>query len=99
MVPPKVEAKALKDEPAAMLPFAPIASLLIELEARTLGCFTHAGGRKLTTSAETRRNILAVLIAMSTNVGLARMSQACGVVIVDHHYGLEPAKVIAGAHA
>ena len=31
-----------------MLPFAPIASLLIELDARTsfLDCFTHAGGRK-----------------------------------------------------
>ncbi|MER5624411.1 hypothetical protein ABT061_25595 [Streptosporangium sp. NPDC002544] len=29
------EAKVLKDELAAMLPFAPIASLLIELDART----------------------------------------------------------------
>jgi hypothetical protein len=40
------EAKELRDELAAMLPFAPIASLLIELDARTgfLGCFTHAGG-------------------------------------------------------
>ncbi|MED7930441.1 Tn3 family transposase [Nonomuraea sp. LP-02] len=72
------EAKALKDELAAMLPFAPIASLPIELDARThfLDCFTHAGGRKLSTSTETKRIILAVLIAMSTNLGLARMS-AC----------------------
>ncbi|GGQ14116.1 hypothetical protein GCM10010140_50460 [Streptosporangium pseudovulgare] len=115
------EAKALKDELAAMLPFAPIASLLIELDARThfLDCFTHAGGRKLSTSTETKRNILAVLIAMATNLGLARMSEACGVsydvlawtmewyvreetlreantVIVNHHYGLEPAKVFGG---
>jgi TnpA family transposase len=115
------EAKALKDELAGMLPFAPIASLLIELDARThfLDCFTHAGGRKLSTSTETKRNILAVLIAMATNLGLARMSEACGVsydvlawtmewyvreetlreantVIVDHHYGLELAKVFGG---
>jgi hypothetical protein len=64
-----------------MLPFAPIASLLIELDARTgfLNCFTHAGGRKLGKSSETKRNILAVLIAMATNLGLARMSEACGV--------------------
>ena len=50
------EAKELKDELAGMLPFAPIASLLIELDARTnfLDCFTHAGGRKLTKSAETK---------------------------------------------
>ena len=75
------EARGLKDELAGMLPFAPIASLLIELDARTgfLGCFTHAGGRKLAKSAETKRNILAVLIAMATNLGLGRMSEACGV--------------------
>jgi hypothetical protein len=72
------EAKTLKDELAGMLPFAPIASLLIELDARTsfLDCFTHAGGRKLVKSAETKRNILAVLIAMATNLGLGRMSEA-----------------------
>jgi TnpA family transposase len=75
------EAKELKDELAGMLPFAPIASLLIELDARTsfLDCFTHSGGRKLTKSAETKRNILAVLIALATNLGLSRMSEACGV--------------------
>jgi TnpA family transposase len=75
------EARELKDELAGMLPFAPIASLLIELDARTgfLDCFTHAGGRKLAKSAEAKRNILAVLIAMATNLGLSRMSEACGV--------------------
>ena len=54
------EAKALRDELASMLPFAPIASLLIELDARTnfLACFTHAGGRKSTQSVELKRNIL-----------------------------------------
>ncbi|MGH3933364.1 MAG: Tn3 family transposase [Pseudonocardiaceae bacterium] len=75
------EAKELKDELAGMLPFAPIASLLIELDVRTafLDCFTHAGGRKQAHSAGLKRNILAVLIAMATNLGLARMSEACGV--------------------
>ncbi len=75
------EAKELKDELAGMLPFAPIASLLIELDVRTafLDCFTHAGGRKQVHSADLKRNILAVLIAMATNLGLARMSEACGV--------------------
>jgi hypothetical protein len=75
------EARELKDELSEMLPFAPIASLLIELDGRTkfLDCFTHAGGKKLTQSPELRRNILAVLIAMATNLGLARMSEACGI--------------------
>ena len=75
------EARELKEELAGMLPFAPIASLLIELDARTgfLDCFTHAGGRKLAQSAELKRNILAVLIALATNLGLARMSEACGI--------------------
>jgi TnpA family transposase len=115
------EARELKEELASMLPFAPIASLLIELDGRTgfLACFTHAGRKKLTQSAGQRRNILAVLIAMATNLGLARMSEACGIsydvlawtaewyvreetlreantCIVNHHYGLELAKVFGG---
>ena len=75
------EAKALRDVLASMLPFVPIASLLIELDARTnfLACFTHAGGRKSAQSVELKRNILAVLIAGATNLGLTRMSEACGV--------------------
>ncbi|MGH3601548.1 MAG: Tn3 family transposase, partial [Pseudonocardiaceae bacterium] len=75
------EAKDLKDELSGMLPFAPIASLLIELDGRTsfLDCFTHAGGKKLAHSPELKRNILAVLIALATNLGLARMSEACGI--------------------
>jgi TnpA family transposase len=52
-----------------------------ELDRRTrfLDCFVHAGGRKQARSAELKRSILAVLIAMATNLGLARMSEACGV--------------------
>jgi TnpA family transposase len=75
------EAKALREELAGMLPFAPIASLLIELDVRTgfLGCFTHAGGRRQSQSVDLKRNILAVLIAQATNLGLARTSEACGV--------------------
>jgi hypothetical protein len=75
------EARALKEELAGMLPFAPIASLLIELNVRTgfLDCFTHAGGRRQSQSIDLKRNILAVLIAQATNLGLARMSEACGV--------------------
>jgi len=75
------EARELKDELAGMLPFAPIASLLIELDRRTrfLDCFVHTGGRKQARSAELKRSIRAVLIAMATNLGLARMSEACGV--------------------
>ena len=75
------EARALRDELSSMLPFVPIASLLIELDARTsfLACFTHAGGRKPSQSVELKRNILAVLIAGATNLGLTRMSEACGV--------------------
>ncbi|WP_406314982.1 transposase [Streptosporangium sp. NBC_01639] len=87
MIPPlaaediPTEAKALREELSGMLPFVPIASLLIELDARTgfLACFTHAGGRKSTQSMELKRNILAVLIAGATNLGLTRMSEACGV--------------------
>ena len=75
------EARALREELAGMLPFAPVASLLIELDHRTgfLDCFTHAGGHKHARSTETRRNILAVLIARATNLGLTQMSESCGV--------------------
>ena len=64
-----------------MLPFAPIASLLIELDSRTgfTDCFTHAGGRKQARSADLTRNILAVLIGVATNLGLTRMAEACGI--------------------
>lgn len=46
------EAVALKAELTEMLPFAPIVSLLIELDKRTgfLDCFTHAGGKQTRTA-------------------------------------------------
>jgi len=74
------EAVALKAELTEMLPFAPIVSLLIELDKRTglLDCFTHAGGRQTRTS-EVKRNLIAVLISHSTNLGLTRMADACGI--------------------
>src|SRR5271165_6281486 len=74
------EADELKDELTALVPFAPIASVFIELDRSTgfLGCFTHAGGAK-PRSAELKRNLIAVLIALSTNLGLARTADACGI--------------------
>ena len=74
------EATALKAELTEMLPFAPIVSLLIELDKRTayLDCFTHAGGKQARTP-ELKRNLIAVLISHSTNLGLTRMAEACGI--------------------
>jgi len=74
------EATELKAELTSLLPFAPIVSLLIELNSRTafLDCFTHAGGRHAR-SPEIKRNLIAVLISQATNLGLTRMSEACGI--------------------
>jgi TnpA family transposase len=74
------EATALKAELTEMLPFAPIVSLLIELDKRTgyLDCFTQAGGKQAR-SPELKRNLIAVLLAHSTNLGLTRMADACGI--------------------
>jgi len=68
------------DELTGLLPFAPIASVLIELDRRTgfLDRFTHAGGAK-PRSPELKRNLIAVLIAQATNLGLARTADACGI--------------------
>ena len=55
------EARELKDELAGMLPFAPIASLLIELDARTnfVGLLRSRGGLSRPGSADLKRgNIL-----------------------------------------
>ncbi len=74
------EATVLKAELTEMLPFAPIVSLLIELDKHTgfLDCFTHAGGKQARTS-EVKRNLIAVLISHATNLGLTRMADACGI--------------------
>lgn len=75
------EADAVKEELAGMLPTVPIAALLIELDHRTgfLRCFTHASGHMAPQAAGLKRNILAVLIAGATNLGLTRMAEACSV--------------------
>ncbi|WP_212735083.1 Tn3 family transposase [Herbidospora galbida] len=74
------EALALKAELTEMLPFAPIVSLLIELDKRTgfLDCFTHADGKQ-SRSPELKRNLMAVLLSHTTNLGLTRMADACGI--------------------
>ena len=74
------EAVALKAGLTGMLPFAPIVSLLIEMDQRTgfLDCFTHAGGKRAR-SPELKRNLIAVLLAHATNLGLTRMADACGI--------------------
>ncbi|MFI5634722.1 Tn3 family transposase [Streptomyces sp. NPDC051664] len=74
------EAASLRDELSELLPLAPIASLLVELDRRTgfLDCITHAGGKQSRTP-ELKRNLLAVLIANATNLGLVRMAEACGI--------------------
>lgn len=52
----------------------------VELDVRThfLDFLTHAGGRKQARSVDLKRN-LSVLIANATDLGLARMSEACGI--------------------
>src|SRR5690606_41514295 len=74
------EARTLKAELTEVLPFAPIVSLLIELDKRTgyLDCFTHAGGQA-TRTPELKRNLIAVLMAHSTNLGLTRMAETIGI--------------------
>ncbi|MFI9533676.1 DUF4158 domain-containing protein [Nocardia fusca] len=74
------EAIELKAELTEILPYAPIVSLLIELDKRTgyLDCFTHAGGKQ-TRSPELKRNLIAVLLAYSTNLGLTNMAAASGI--------------------
>src|SRR5262249_21007558 len=66
------EAEALCDELAAMLPRVPLASVLVEIDARTgfTDHLTHAGG-KLSRPPELKRNLLYVIIAEATNMDLA----------------------------
>ena len=74
------EVEELRAELTALLPFAPLASVLIELDARTgfLDCFTHAGGAT-PRSRELKRNLLGVIISQATNLGLSRMADATGI--------------------
>ena len=56
--------RALRDELAGMLPVVPLASLLVEVDARTgfTDHLVHAGGQ-VTRSAELKRHLLYVIIA------------------------------------
>ncbi len=74
------EAEALRAELGALLPRVPIASVLVEVDARTgfTDHLVHAGG-KAVRSAELKRNLLYVIIAEATNMGLGAMAESCGV--------------------
>ncbi|MGX6608240.1 Tn3 family transposase [Micromonosporaceae bacterium Da 78-11] len=74
------EADVLRDEMAGMLPNVPFASVLVEVDARTgfLDHLVHAGG-KVNRPAELKRNLIYVIIAEATNMGLTAMAQSCGV--------------------
>ncbi|ADU10704.1 transposase Tn3 family protein [Micromonospora sp. L5] len=74
------EADALRAELAGMLPRVPIASVLVEVDARTgfTDHLMHAGG-KVARPAELKRNLMYVIIAEATNMGLSAMAESCGV--------------------
>jgi TnpA family transposase len=74
------QASALRDELAALLPRVPIASVLVEIDARTgfTDLLTHAGG-KASRPPDLRRNLLYVIIAEATNMGLSAIAESCGV--------------------
>jgi TnpA family transposase len=74
------EAEALRAELGGMLPRVPIASVLVEIDAQTgfTDYLVHAGG-KVTRPAELKRNLLYVIIAEATNMGLGAMAESCGV--------------------
>ncbi|MGH3609362.1 MAG: Tn3 family transposase, partial [Pseudonocardiaceae bacterium] len=74
------EAEALRDELAAMLPRVPLASVLVEIDARTgfTDHLVHAGG-KVSRSPELKRNLLYVIIAEATNMDLVEMAASAGI--------------------
>ena len=74
------EAGALRAGLGAMLPRVPIASVLVEVDARTgfTDHLVHAGG-KVARPPELKRNLLYVIIAEATNMGLGAMAESCGV--------------------
>ena len=74
------EAEALRSELGAMLPRVPIASVLVEVDARTgfTDHLVHAGG-KVARPPDLKRNLLYVIIAEAANMGLGAMAESCGV--------------------
>ena len=67
--------RALRDVLAGMLPVVPLASLLVEVDARTgfTDHLVHAGGQ-VTRSAEPKRHLPYVIIADATSMGLGEMT-------------------------
>ena len=63
-----------------MLPKVPLASVLVEIDARTgfTDHLTHAGG-KVNRPPDLKRNLLYVIIAEATNMDLAEMAASAGV--------------------
>jgi TnpA family transposase len=74
------DAEALRAELGAMLPRVPIASVLVEVDARTgfTDLLVHAGG-KVSRPPDLKRNLMYVIIAEATNMGLAAMAESSGV--------------------
>ncbi|MEU3753526.1 Tn3 family transposase [Streptomyces olivoreticuli] len=74
------EAEDLHAELERMLPNVPIASLLVEMDRHTgfLDCFVHADGKQAR-SPQLKRNLIACLIGLSTNLGLHGMAASCGI--------------------
>lgn len=74
------DAEALRDELAAMLPRVPIASVLVEIDARTgfTDHLVHVGG-KVSRPPDLKRNLMYVIIAEATNMGLTAMAESTGV--------------------
>lgn len=87
LVIPHLEAEFVPEEVAdlrsmieELLPRVSLAALLVEIDAKTnfLDALTHAGG-KVARSPELKRNLIYVLLAEATNMGLERMADSCGV--------------------
>ncbi|MEU9003847.1 transposase [Streptomyces sp. NPDC048551] len=74
------EAEELHGELERMLPNVPIASLLVEMDRHTgfLDRLVHAGSRPAR-SPQLKRNLIACLIGLSTNLGLHAMAASCGI--------------------
>jgi hypothetical protein len=74
------DAEALRAELGAMLPRVPIASVLVEIDARTgfTDHLVHAGG-KVSRPPDLKRNLMYVIIAEATNMGPAVMAESSGV--------------------
>ncbi len=74
------EAETLRDEMTTMLPRVPFAAVLVEVDAHTgfLDLLVHAGG-KVTRSPELKRNLIYVIVAEATDMGLTAMAESCGV--------------------